>query len=75
MGNEYGGTVEFTYETDSRVGERFTRAEILAEALADWREFTGNPEDDLPWNASMKVTVSGAGDWIATVAIRWERAT
>lgn len=75
MGSEYGGTIEFTYATDSRVGERFTRAELLEQAQADWREFIGNPEETLPWNTTMRVSVSDENDWTATVSIRWERAT
>jgi len=74
MGSEYGGTIDFQYESDSKQHSPFLRADILAAALEDWRTFVGNPEEEsLPWNTSVKAVMSAEGDWAATVTIRWER--
>lgn len=75
MGTEYGGTLQLAYESDSTQHSPLNRSDILDSALTDWRVFTGNPEDTLPWNTSLSVTVGSEGDWAATVIIRWERAT
>lgn len=76
MGSEYGGTIELQYASDSAQNSPLLRSEILAEALADWRVFIGNPEEEaLPWNTSMKVFVGDEGDWNAVVVIRWERVS
>lgn len=74
--SEYGGTIEFQYASDDTQHSQLLRSEILAEALADWRVFIGNPEEEaLPWNTSMKVFVGDEGDWNAVVVIRWERVS
>ncbi len=75
MGVEYGGTLQVEYVSDSTQDSPFSRADVMERALQDWRAFTGNPEDTLPWNTSMAMAVTSEGDWVANVLIRWERAT
>ena len=71
MGSDFGGSIEFEYSGSTDDLKRDTIAEM---ALADWRDFTGDPELPLPWNTSFKVQVH-EGSFEATAVVRWERVT
>lgn len=71
MAYAFGGSIEYEYSGNA---SDLKRDALLEMALADWREFVGDPEDSLPWNTSIKVACH-EGSFEATVTIRWERVT